>query len=197
MEENKVMETVDQEVVNQKEEIERLTKEVEELKKVLKEGKVENHIFFGHSKDMSDIDKGMIEFHKKLEAIDRSGNNTFLKYKYATLDDILSEVNPKLAEEGLYIMQFPINIGENELAIRTMLRSNSGQFIVYDSVGFKYRADIQLLGSFITYIKRYALSAILAVNLSEDTDCGETKTPAENSQQAETTSNTPTRRRRG
>ena len=78
-----------------------------------------------------------------------------------------------------------------------MLRSNSGQFIVYDSVGFKYRADIQLLGSFITYIKRYALSAILAVNLSEDTDCGETKTPAENSQQAETTSNTPTRRRRG
>ena len=113
--------------------VEELVKEVEGVKKVLAEGKKETHIFFEQSNDVSDIDKGMIEFHKKLEAIDKSGNNTFLKYQYATLDDILAEVNPKLAEEGLYIMQFPINTGENELAIRTSLRSSSGQYMTMDS----------------------------------------------------------------
>ena len=69
--------------------IEELVKEVEGVKKVLAEGKKETHIFFEQSKDVSDIDKGMIQFHKKLEAIDKSVNNTFLKYQYATLDYIL------------------------------------------------------------------------------------------------------------
>ena len=94
--------------------MEDLIKEIEEIKKVLNE-KEDIHIFYSQSNDVSEIDKGMIEFHKKIETIDKSGNNAFLKYRYATLDDILAEVNPKLAEEGLYVMQFPINIGKNTL----------------------------------------------------------------------------------
>ena len=176
---------------------ESLVKEVEEIKKVLKEGKKENHIFFETSKDTTDIDKGMIEFHKKLEAIDKSGNNKFLNYQYATLDDILKEVNPKLAEEGLYIMQFPINVGENELSIRTMLKSNTGQYIMYDSVSFKFKLDIQQLGSYITYLKRYMLSAILATNLNSDTDCAEEKVPQMNQSKSNNSpvNETPRRRR--
>ena len=177
---------------------ESLVKEVEEINKVLKESKKENHIFFETSKDTTDIDKGMIEFHKKLESIDKSGNNKFLNYQYATLDDILKEVNPKLAEEGLYIMQFPINVGENELSIRTMLKSNTGQYVMYDSVSFKFKLDIQQLGSYITYLKRYMLSAILQVSLSPDTDCSELNAPKVQQQSApqSDTPATPTRRRR-
>ena len=177
--------------------IENLVKEVEVVKKVLAEGKKETHIFVEQSNDVSDIDKGMIEFHKKLEAIDKSGNNTFLKYQYATLDDILAEVNPKLAEEGLYIMQFPINTGENELAIRTSLRSSSGQYMTMDSVSFKYKSDIQILGSYITYLKRYALSAILSTNLNSDTDCAEEKVPQMNQSKSNNSpvNETPRRRR--
>lgn len=156
--------------------MEDLIKEIEEIKKVLNE-KEDIHIFYSQSNDVSEIDKGMIEFHKKIETIDKSGNNAFLKYRYATLDDILAEVNPKLAEEGLYVMQFPINIGKNTLVIRTSLRSSSGQFITMDSVGFPYKPDIQILGSYITYLKRYMLSGILAISFSEDTDCGEEKIP--------------------
>ena len=177
--------------------IESLVKEIEEIKKVLKEDKKESHIFFETSEDTTDIDKGMIEFHKKLEAIDKSGNNKFLNYQYATLDDILKEVNPKLAEEGLYIMQFPINVGENELSIRTMLKSNTGQYVMYDSVSFKFKLDIQQLGSYITYLKRYMLSAILQVSLSPDTDCSELNAPKVQQQSApQTDTSAPTRRRR-
>ena len=124
-----------------------LVKEVEDVKRVLSEGKKDVHIFYEQSQDVSDIDKGLVEFHNKIETIDKSGNNTFLQYKYATLDDILMEVNPKLAEEGLYIMQYPINIEEDKLAIRTSIRSSNGQYITLDSVSFKYKPDIPILGS--------------------------------------------------
>ncbi len=150
-----------------------MQKDIEELKDVIKSGKEECHIFYEQSKDVSDIDKGLVEFHKKIEAIDKSGNNTFLKYTYATLDDILAEVNPKLADEGLYLMQFPINVGKDEVAIRTSIRSTNGQYITSDSVAFKYKTDIQFLGSIITYLKRYAISAALSINLSTDSDCAE------------------------
>lgn len=193
--ENKEFEEIKNSLLENKNAINEFSKEIETIKKVLLEGKKENHIFFEHSNDISDIDKGMIEFHKKLESIDKSGNNSFLKYQYATLDDILAEVNPKLAEEGLYIMQFPINVGDNELSIRTTLRSNTGQHITSDSVSFKYKPDIQILGSYITYIKRYALSAILSVNLSTDTDCGEEKMPAQ-TQPTSSESPSPSGRRR-
>ena len=90
-----------------------------------------------------------------------------------------------------------INVGENELSIRTMLKSNTGQYIMYDSVSFKFKLDIQQLGSYITYQKRYMLSAILQVSLSPDTDCSELNAPEAQQSAPQTEAHTtPTRRRR-
>lgn len=153
----------------------------------LESAKKEVHMYYDSSDDLSDIDKGMIEFHKKIETIKKSGNHTHLKYHYATLDDILESVNPLLAEQGLYIMQFPITVDDSTLAIRTSLRSQNGQYVTMDSVTFKYRQDIQTLGSYITYLKRYMLSGILAISFNEDTDCAETKIEKVETRPTETT----------
>ena len=66
--------------------IEELVKEVEGVKKVLAEGKKETHIFFEQSKDVSDIDKGMISH------MQYKGHNRRAKMLYIPLNDTSRDI---------------------------------------------------------------------------------------------------------
>ena len=91
-------------------------------------------------------------------------------YKYATLDDILTCVKPILQKNGLAIAQLLENDG-----IRTMLLHKSGEVIeswaqLPPLAEGKNMNAAQATGAAITYMRRYALSAILGLSVDEDTD---------------------------
>lgn len=118
------------------------------------------------SESIQALAKALVTFHVKVDKVNKDSNNPFFKSKYASLSNILDVIDTPLNECGLSILQMPS--GEHELT--TILLHESGEYI-----GDTYRMtptknDPQGLGSAITYQRRYALGAILSLNIDEDDD---------------------------
>lgn len=84
-------------------------------------------------------------------------------YSYADISDILAAVRPILARHGLALFQL---VGTDNLT--TVVMHVSGQYIgsqcsLPDATGKE-------LGAALTYLRRYAASAILCLAADEDTD---------------------------
>ena len=99
------------------------------------------------------------------EVVVRTKTGGTYKFSYAPLDEILAQTRPLLAKNGLAIVQ---TLAEPN-TMRTMLLHSSGEWIASD-MAFVRSAEIQQLGSTLTYIRRYCLVAMLGVASEEDDD---------------------------
>lgn len=95
-------------------------------------------------------------------------------YKYTDLDTVISSVRPVLAKYGLGFMQTLTSLEGGKSAITTRLFSSDGEYLE-DTIGLPDVAmaktnSAQNLGAAITYMKRYALCAMLGISSDEDTD---------------------------
>lgn len=137
--------------------------------------------YYWQSSTRVELNKAMVKF--SLEDIvitkdkkvpmrkkDSFGNWVAGERRYTSLDEILKKVKKPLAKCGLYV--------EQELVgdlVLTRLNHESGEFIMS---GFKLQSmgasdlvnNLQAAGGGLTYIKRYALSAMLAISSDEDED---------------------------
>jgi hypothetical protein len=92
-------------------------------------------------------------------------------YKYADLPEIFKVINPLLKKHGIGFAQ-PIEGN----SIKTIIfHIESGETLestteIPQNVQLKGMNDFQVLGSAITYIRRYALSSILGLITDRDTD---------------------------
>lgn len=98
----------------------------------------------------------------------RSGGT--YQFRYASLDAILAAVRRPLAENGLAISQLvESGNGATIPVLRTVLMHKSGQWI--ESVAPIISAGgNQEFGSALSYMRRYALSALLGIASQEDDD---------------------------
>jgi len=92
---------------------------------------------------------------------------------YVTFDDLVATVKAPLATNGLSFTQM---LDEGP-ALTTMLLHSSGQWIAASMPIEAMEANrgtnaMQALGSTLTYMKRYALAAMLGVASDEDDDAG-------------------------
>jgi len=106
--------------------------------------------------------------------VPKTGKNPHLKNEYATLDNIINTVRNPLAVNGLAFVQL---LGDNEVGptLRTMLIHESGQYLssttsIGSISGNRAVNDLQTLGMGITYMKRYALAAMLGIATETDAD---------------------------
>lgn len=105
-------------------------------------------------------------------------------YKYAPLEEIWAVIRAPLTENGLCVIQKIItdkSDGKNYL-ITILAHGPSGESesseICIPSAQSKKMNEIQALGASITYIRRYALSALLSLTTEEDTDAASLSSPA-------------------
>lgn len=88
---------------------------------------------------------------------------------YTTLDEIISKVKPVLTNCGLIVHQ---HLAGNEVV--TFLHHVSGQFIASKVQFTPMQGNnvnaLQQAGGGLTYLKRYALSALLNINADDDDD---------------------------
>ena len=119
------------------------------------------------SDSLKKIAAALMLFHLKMENVKKDATNPFFNSKYATLSNILDAIKVPLEESGLIFSQFPD--GQNGLST-IIIHADSGEFIesCYDMVPAKN--DPQGRGSAITYQRRYALAAILGLNIDDDDD---------------------------
>lgn len=118
------------------------------------------------SDSIKEIANALCEFQKKVGKIKKDSNNPFFKSKYASLANILDVIQSPLSECGLSITQMPT--GENEL--ETILMHISGEYISSTYSMRPSKNDPQGVGSCITYQRRYAIGAILCLNIDDDDD---------------------------
>jgi len=119
-----------------------------------------------HSDSISKLSTALVAFHSKMGKVSKDSVNPYFNSKYASLSTILTAVTPVLTEAGLSIVQMPT--GENEL--QTTLIHSSGEWISSTMKLAPIKSDPQAQGSAITYARRYAVGAILSLNIDEDDD---------------------------
>jgi hypothetical protein len=118
------------------------------------------------SESIKNIGIALIKFKKLVGKIPKSSKNPFYKSEYAELPDILDAVDPHLIECGLALTQWPA--GEHELT--TLLIHESGEYIMETYKMTPAKNDPQGIGSCITYQRRYAVGAVLSLNIDKDDD---------------------------
>lgn len=119
-----------------------------------------------HSESIKEIATALCKFHSEVGKIKKENTNPFFKSKYADLSSILDVIEEPLHKNGLSFVQFPV--GEN--GMMTMLMHTSGEWMKGSYTMKPTKNDPQGLGSVITYQRRYALGAILGLNIDEDDD---------------------------
>lgn len=120
------------------------------------------------------LGKALGLFQVKVGKIGKDATNPFFKSKYAPLPAILDAILLPLEECGLTISQLP----DGEHGLTTILiHAESGEFLQSTCFMKPTKEDPQGIGSCITYQRRYALGAILCLNIDEDDDGNKASEP--------------------
>ena len=119
------------------------------------------------SDSIINIATALIEFHKLVAPVNKGSENPFFKSKYASLPDILHAIDLPLIDSGLVITQFPSG---NHSLTTLLIHAVSGEYFQSTYEMKPTKDDPQGLGSCITYQRRYAIGAILNLNIDIDDD---------------------------
>lgn len=122
------------------------------------------------SESIAKLASALIGFNSEVSKIAKDAANPFHKNKYATLDQIISEVRPILNKNKLAVMQ-NVSGEEGTMTVKTLLLHESGEWM--ESIGTTLKLsknDPQGAGAGITYARRYDLCAFLSLNTGDDDD---------------------------
>ncbi len=104
-----------------------------------------------------------------LPAIKDKTNPAF-RSRYADLTAVWDACRAALTSNGLSIVQMPIDAEAGRVALTTMLLHTSGEYISSTVSTALVKTDPQGVGSALTYLRRYSLSAMVGVVADEDDD---------------------------
>ena len=96
--------------------------------------------------------------------------NPFFKSKYADLESVWGACRDLLSAHGIAIMQFPGLYSEldKSMSLTTIISHKSGEWMSQEMSVPVTKADAQGAGSAITYMRRYALAAVVGVVQADD-----------------------------
>lgn len=120
------------------------------------------------STSIVNLAKALFKFQCSITNIGKDATNSFLKNKYATLTNILDNINEPLNSSGLVIMQNPGADGDMITLSTVVIHAESGEFIESTFAMPPVKRDPQAVGSCISYMRRYALTSILKLNVDDD-----------------------------
>jgi hypothetical protein len=117
------------------------------------------------SPSITNLTQGLAKFHAMVGKISKDAKNPFFKSNYASLPHIITEVSEPLEKAGLILSQFPNGDG-----LTTMLiHAETGEYISATyTLQVVRQNDPQAQGSAISYARRYAITSILNLAISDD-----------------------------
>lgn len=125
------------------------------------------------SEDLKELYSALAKAQQEMESAKLDSKNPFFKSTYADLPSVIKASRPYLAKNGLAIIQRIMTTENGSLYLATRLCHTSGQWIESDMPITPSKNSIQDIGSYITYVKRYAYSAMVGVVGDDDDDDGE------------------------
>lgn len=112
----------------------------------------------------------------EMGAAAKDANNPHFKSRYADLASIMDACRAPLAKHGLAVSQLPCRENDGSVGLTTILLHESGEFIGSSITARPAQESPQVLGSLLTYLRRYSLAAICGV--VQDDDDAESATAA-------------------
>lgn len=123
---------------------------------------------------------------EEMPAVEPDATNPHFGSRFVSLGHLLSKARPVLHRHGLSILQAPSIGASGEPVLRTsIIHAATGESYAFESLLTPTKRDPQAMGSAITYMRRYAAAAALAVADQEDDDGNEGTNPAPQSGNAD------------
>ena len=121
-----------------------------------------------HSESIAKLATALSIVQGKLSHAKKDSANPFFKSKYADLESVWDACRSLLAENGLAVMQFPGEFVDGTMSLNTVLTHSSGEYMSYLMSVPVTKPDAQGAGSALTYMRRYALAAVVGVVQADD-----------------------------
>lgn len=121
------------------------------------------------SEQTNELFTALAKAQDEMEIASKDSSNPFYKSKYADLQSVVGSSRPYLAKHGLSVIHL-LQQNDQSTYMVTQLSHSSGQYIRSRVKLSPQKTDIQSLGSYITYMKRYCYAAIVGVVTGDDDD---------------------------
>ncbi len=135
------------------------------------------------SEKINELAISLAKFQAKINRVKKDAWNPIHGSKYADLASIMDVVQPELGNEGLSFCSLICEPERNEKGVKVsvtgLLMHNSGQWIesttslfapyqTSKKSGELITGDAQMIGSMVTYLRRYIMSAVLGIAAGDD-----------------------------
>ena len=121
------------------------------------------------SPETEKLDAALAAAQKEIHFAAKDASNPFFNSSYATLKSVWDAVREPLTKNGISVTQWPIHSTDGWQHLVTHIACQ-GQWIRAHASMPVAKKDPQGYGSAITYLKRYALAAVVGVPSDEDDD---------------------------
>lgn len=121
------------------------------------------------STNIDQLAAALVKCQQQLKVAVKDSVNPFFKSKYAGLESVWEACRDALTSNGLSVIQLP-GFEDGVVQLTTVLLHTSGQWIQGTAGAPAKTPDAQGVGSALTYLRRYALAAVVGVVSDEDDD---------------------------
>jgi len=121
------------------------------------------------SETIGELAKALAQAQGEMGAAAKDASNPHFKSRYADLASIMDACRAPLARHGLAVTQLPARREDGSVMLTTLLMHSSGEFIGSYMTAKPAQENPQVLGSMLTYLRRYALASVVGV-VSDDDD---------------------------
>jgi len=122
-----------------------------------------------HSEGIKQLIKALVLVQKSSILSQKDGDNIHFKSKYSTLTKVWNCIREPLTSNGFCITQI-IGHADKGMSLTTLLLHESGEWLKSVAPLRPARDGVQDFGSYITYMRRYAICSLIGVVPTDDDD---------------------------
>lgn len=130
------------------------------------------------SETISSLTKALVKAQGAISPAQKDSANPHLRSKYASLTSVWEACREALTANGLAVIQCPVDGQQGWVTLETTLLHESGEFISSTFSMPVAKHDAQGYGAICTYLRRYALSALIGIVSDDDDDAQSQALPA-------------------
>lgn len=125
------------------------------------------------SKELGKLFEALAKAQLEMDVAKTDSVNPYFKSRYADLASVVKASRPFLSKNGISVIQRTFTTEREEIFMYTRMCHSSGQWIESNMAVKPPKNDIQTMGSYLTYLRRYMYAALTGVVSSDEDDDGE------------------------
>ena len=129
--------------------------------------KRDNILEYLESSELNKLYEALAKTQLEMELAKTDKKNCY-KGSFAGLKSLVTASRGYLAKNGLCVIQRTFNTGNGSAFLHTRMGHSSGQWMASNIEIKPQKGDIQSLGSYLTYLRRYQYTSLVGVITDED-----------------------------